>query len=125
VRASVHVCSSKAPWSACLGRSATQPRSNRSLLASSVLSIAKGRPKRRQMRSPKAGLPRGIGESRAPILIARNWSKSLGYRRILHLQVNKMIIDLILVETGRPDLTVAGFARQIPTALGARAGVGG
>jgi len=56
---------------------------------------------------------------------ARNWYKSLDYLRILHLRVDSAISDLILVEGVRSDFTVAGFARQIRAAIGARTGARG
>jgi hypothetical protein len=54
-----------------------------------------------------------------------NWYKSLDYQRILPLQADNAISDLILVEGVRPDFTVAGFARKIRAAIGAGTGAGG
>ena len=56
---------------------------------------------------------------------ALNWYNSVEYQKILHLRVNNVISDLILVDGVGPDFTVAGFARQIRAAKRVASGADG
>ena len=47
---------------------------------------------------------------------AQSWYNSADYQKILPLQVNNAISDLILVDGVRPGFTVAGFAQEIRAA---------
>jgi hypothetical protein len=42
-----------------------------------------------------------------------SWYNSPAYKRILSLRVNGTLGDLVRVDGGGPDFTVAGFAREI------------
>jgi uncharacterized protein (DUF1330 family) len=52
---------------------------------------------------------------------AQNWYNSPEYQQILHLRVNNVISDLILVDGVGPDFTPAALAQQIRAALADRA----
>ncbi len=47
------------------------------------------------------------------ITAAQNWYNSPEYQRILHLRVNNVISDLILVDGVSPNFSVADLVRQI------------
>jgi uncharacterized protein (DUF1330 family) len=54
---------------------------------------------------------------------AEGWYGSPEYQAILPLRINNSIADVILVDRVDPDVTVAGFARQIRAARAVASGV--
>ncbi|MEV6371930.1 DUF1330 domain-containing protein [Micromonospora musae] len=48
---------------------------------------------------------------------AEKWYNSDEYQAILPMRANNAISDLVLVDSGGPDFTVAGFAQQVRNAV--------